>query len=90
MQLVHHLTGHSYGVTHVCFSPSGTLLASCSWDDTIGLWDVETGRLLQFLRGHTSPVASCAFTVGGSGLVRELGKRGCLAVVERGWGCGWG
>ena len=44
-------------------------MASCSWDNGIGLWDVQTGHLLQTLKGHTSPVAACSFTVGGGALV---------------------
>ena len=63
------LVGHKYGVSHVRFSPNGSVLASCSWDDTVGLWDVQTGMLLHYLRGHTSPVASCVFLHEGSALV---------------------
>ena len=69
MQLKNKLLGHKYGVSGVRFSPRGTVLASCSWDDTIGLWDVQTGTLLAYLQGHTSPVASCVFLEGGSLLV---------------------
>ena len=63
------LVGHNYGVTNVQFSPSGALLASCSWDDTIGLWDIEVGKMVHQLRGHQSPVAACAFTVDGTSIV---------------------
>lgn len=69
LQLVYRLLGHAYGVTYCQFSPSGHLLASCSWDDNVGLWDVSTGHLLQTLRGHTSPVSSCSFSPGGTSLV---------------------
>ena len=69
-QLAYLLQGHKYGVTDCEFSPSGNLLASCSWDDTIVLWDVATGQIVQQLTGHESAVSSCSFGVGGSVLVR--------------------
>lgn len=74
MQLRNKLLGHNYGVSGVRFSPSGSVLASCSWDDNIGLWDVQTGALLGWLEGHTSPVASCVFLANGSVLVRNIFK----------------
>ena len=42
------LTGHTFGVTSVCFSTNGHILASSSSEDgTIRLWDVATGTLQQ-------------------------------------------
>ena len=34
-------TGHSRGVTSVCFSPDGRLVASTSYDNTIRIWNIE-------------------------------------------------
>lgn len=46
-QVVHTLTGHSHLVWNVAFSPAGDTLASGSMDNTIKLWDVQSGSLLK-------------------------------------------
>lgn len=40
------LTGHSYTVSSVAYDPTGKLLASGSYDNSILLWDVQTGKQL--------------------------------------------
>ena len=42
-ELVHRLDGHEAKVMSVAASPDGKLVASASWDQRIGLWDVGTG-----------------------------------------------
>jgi len=49
----------------VAFSPDGKVLASRSDDRTIKLWDVQTGRALQTLTGHSHYVNSVAFSPDG-------------------------
>jgi WD40 repeat protein len=44
---MHTLVGHLYGVQQLVFSPDGQVLASGSYDCTIKLWDVATGRALR-------------------------------------------
>jgi len=59
------LEGHTEWVNSVTFSPNGRRLASGSYDETVRIWDAETGALQQTLEGHTSPVYSVTFSPNG-------------------------
>ena len=57
------LRGHTRGVNSVAFSPDGKCIVSGSEDDTIRLWDAETGEPLRApLEGHQHSVTSVAFS----------------------------
>jgi WD40 repeat protein len=51
-QLLKTLQGHTNQVWAVAFSPDGQTLASGSSDETIKIWDIETGKCLQTLRAE--------------------------------------
>ena len=50
------LTGHTETVTHVAFSPDGKIVASSARDETIRLWNTETGESLLSLSNPTHPI----------------------------------
>ncbi|OQE16196.1 hypothetical protein PENSTE_c025G10455 [Penicillium steckii] len=51
------LNGHSGPVISIAFSPDGRTLASGSDDQTLRLWDVTTGQVLEAVKGSVSAVA---------------------------------
>ena len=62
------LEGHEGRVSSAVFSRDGKVLASASWDDTIRLWNPETGRHLTTFYGHSGNVNAVAFSPDGTTL----------------------
>ena len=64
------LTGHTYYIRRVIFSPDGKRLASMSsWNDhTIRLWDGTTGEPKATLTAHTAEINSIVFSSDGKTL----------------------
>jgi WD40 repeat protein/serine/threonine protein kinase len=56
-------------VRSLAFSPDGRWLASASWDKTILLRELATGRVKRVLKGHINWVTSVAFSGDGKTLV---------------------
>ncbi|HEY0753489.1 MAG TPA: NB-ARC domain-containing protein [Ktedonobacteraceae bacterium] len=63
--LLRTLQGHTEVVNSCAISPDGRFIVSASHDNTLKLWDVETGAERLTLRGHTGSVNGC--TVGPDG-----------------------
>ena len=62
------LEGHSSTVYSVAFDPSGSRLASGSYDQSVKVWELSTGECVATLEGHSSFVRSVAFDPSGSRL----------------------
>ena len=62
------LPGHTDWVISVAFSPDGKTLASCSYDQTVRLWDVHTGQSLKTMEHHAGWVISVTFSPDGKTL----------------------
>lgn len=76
---VHCLTGHSHFVSDLALTNENNFLLSASWDKTMRLWDLKTGKTTQtFVEGgHTKEILSCAISSDGryilsSGVDRDI------------------
>ena len=64
--LVWVLTGHTDSVNAICAVPASPLVASCSSDASIRIWDLDHGREIRKLLGHSAPVSAVAASTCGS------------------------
>ncbi|MGL5876314.1 MAG: WD40 repeat domain-containing protein, partial [Xenococcaceae cyanobacterium] len=55
-------------VTGVVFSADGKIVSS-SWDKTIKLWQVDTGKLIETLEGHAKEIVSTTISLDGKTIV---------------------
>ncbi|CAE6455467.1 unnamed protein product, partial [Rhizoctonia solani] len=70
------LTGHSAAVYSIAFSPDEQSFASGSDDETLMIWDANTGeRLFDPLTGHSGCVMSIAFSPDGTQIASGSNER---------------
>lgn len=62
-------TVHTAWVYQVAFSPDGKMAVSASYDFTLRIWNVSTGKCLRTLQGHTSYAQAVAITRNGKWIV---------------------
>ena len=98
--LLRTLEGHSDGVAFVAVTPDGKCAVSASFDNTLKVWDLATGRALRTLEGHSASVSGVVVTPDGSRVISaswdntlkvwELGSGRALRTLEAhsDWVCG--
>ena len=81
------LTGHTYYVSRVIFSPDDRTIASiCQWNDhTVRLWDGITGAPKAILVGHTGDMNNIVFSPDGKTLASASDDK---TIRLMGW-CHW-
>src|SRR4051812_10614669 len=62
---VREFVGHDDAVWSVAFSPDGRLAVSGSYDRTLRLWTVATGKEVRRFEGHTKAITAVAFSPDG-------------------------
>ena len=71
-QVVQTLNGHTASVAVSAFSPDGSLLVTGSRDNTVKLWDVASGRLLNTFQ-HEGSINGVEFSTDGRYVVTACG-----------------
>jgi mRNA-degrading endonuclease YafQ of YafQ-DinJ toxin-antitoxin module len=63
--MIRDLVGHAGNVNACAVTPDGRRVVSASADETLKVWDLESGRALATLEGHAGGVRACAVTPDG-------------------------
>jgi eukaryotic-like serine/threonine-protein kinase len=79
-ETVAHFSGHEKFIYKVVFSPDSRILASCSADRTVRLWQIDRGTC-QVLRGHTDAIFAAAFHPDGTRLATG-GRDGAILLWD--------
>jgi len=81
LQHIRTFNGHSHGVRHVVFSPSGNTFASGGTRGELFIWDVDGEAALQKLEGHYGSITNVRYTKNGKYLI-SAGEDGQIKVWD--------
>jgi WD40 repeat protein len=62
------ITGHSRGVSSLCFLPESNILVSAGLDQNLRVWQLPAGELIRTLNNHTREIHQIALRPGHEGL----------------------
>lgn len=76
------VSAHRRSVTGLALTAADSnLLASASWDSSIRLWNLQSGKLVRTLSGHTDKVSRIRYSADGTLLV-STGQEGFVIVWD--------
>lgn len=84
-QLLNTFEGHTSWVSAVAFNPVLPMIASGGLDDTIRIWDLETGELTHSLTGHSRGINDLVFSPKGQ-VLASCGDDATIRVWNLGTG----
>ena len=79
------LRGHVSDVIDIAWAPDDSMLASCSLDNLIIVWDPATGQRVTTLKGHTSFVKGVAWDPIGKFLATQADDKSCIVWRVDDW-----
>lgn len=69
------LKGHELAITAIAFRPDGKEVATGSYDKTVRIWDVETGKLKQTITGPEEWVSGLVYRFKGERVAASSGDK---------------
>ena len=78
-------SGHQNNVVDLAWAPDDAKVASCSLDNTVHVWDVTRGTLVQVFRDHTSFVKGVVWDPLGKYLASQSDDKSVIVRAVEGW-----